>query len=426
MIIRSNRVLTEHGLRPADVHIDGSVISAVTAHTDAQPDVDAGDDIVMPGLIDTHLHVNEPGRTHWEGFETATRAAAAGGITTIYDMPLNAIPATTTLSALHAKREAALRSATVHVGFIGGVVPGNVSDLEPLSRDGIRLFKCFLVPSGVEEFPGVTEADLRVAMPELTRLDATLMVHAELPEYIQIAQGGDPRSYANYLATRPPSAELEAIAMIIRLAERYGTRVHIVHVSAPGSLPQISAARARGVRITCETCPHYLYFSAEEIPDGATMFKCAPPIRNEARRNTLWHAVMGGEVDMIVSDHSPCPPELKALESGNFLEAWGGIASLQLGLSAVWTEGRAHGLTVELLHEKMSAAPARLARIDDRKAKLAAGYDADVVIWNPEQTFVVDAERLYHRHPITPYHGRTLAGVVRATYLDGRLITTND
>jgi allantoinase len=381
--------------------------------------VEAGDDIVMPGLVDTHVHVNEPGRTEWEGFASATRAAAAGGVTTIFDMPLNSIPATTTVEALRVKRTAAINNASVNVGFIGGVVPGNASELPALHREGVTLFKCFLVPSGVDEFAHVSEDALLEAMPVLTSLDATLMVHAELPGYIVASPFGDPRQYRRYLASRPPSAEVEAVAMMIRLARRFGTRVHIVHVSAPAALALIGEARADRVRITCESCPHYLSFSAEDIPDGATMFKCAPPIREEVRRNLLWRGVMNGEVDMIVSDHSPCPPGMKALDTGDFFQAWGGIASLQLGLPAIWTEGRRRGMPEEMLAARMSRAPARLAGLDKKKGRLTQGYDADIVIWNPEATFAVDAHALYHRHAVTPYHGRVLRGKVRTTFVNG-------
>jgi allantoinase len=422
MIIRGTRVLTDTGLRPATIHVHDGVIVRVgdVLDTAAEWDVvEAGDDIVMPGLVDTHVHVNEPGRTEWEGFASATRAAAAGGVTTIFDMPLNSIPATTTIEALHIKRVAAINNASVNVGFIGGVVPGNSAELPALHREGVTLFKCFLVPSGVDEFEHVTEADLREAMSVLTALDATLMVHAELPGYIAASALGDPRQYHTYLSSRPATAEREAVAMIIRLARQYGTSVHIVHVSSPASLPLISEARAHGVRITCETCPHYLSFSAEDIPDGATVFKCAPPIRQEVRRNMLWHGVMNGDIDMIVSDHSPCPPEMKASETGDFFRAWGGIASLQLGLSAVWTEGRTRGMPETMLVARMSRAPAQLARLGQKKGRLAQGYDADIVIWNPDATFAVNAHSLYHRHAITPYHGRVLHGKVRATFVNG-------
>jgi allantoinase len=419
MIIRGTRVLTDKGLGPATVHVHDGVIGNVRDTPTESDVVEAGDDIVMPGLVDTHVHVNEPGRTDWEGFASATRAAAAGGVTTIFDMPLNSIPATTSVEALHEKQAAVGGNANVNIGFTGGVVPGNANELPALHHEGVRLFKCFLVPSGVAEFPNVTEADLHQAMPVLTGLDATLMVHAELPGHIHEAISGDPRRYRTYLASRPPSAETEAIAMIIRLARQYGTRVHIVHVSSPTSLPQIGEARTRGVRITCETCPHYLCFSAEGIPDGATMFKCAPPIRGDASRNMLWHGVMNGEIDMIVSDHSPCPPELKSPATGDFFRAWGGIASLQLGLPAIWTEGRRHGMPEEMLAERMCRAPALLAGMAQQKGRLMQGYDADIVIWKPDASFAVNAGTLYHRHPVTPYDGRVLQGVVQATYVNG-------
>ena len=440
MVIRSHRVLTPRGLHPATVHVRNGVITSVTAYEDVPDDaslVDAGDDIVMPGLVDTHVHVNEPGRTEWEGFASATRAAAAGGVTTLFDMPLNSIPATTSLAALHVKHEAARDRVTVNVGFIGGVVPGNARELTPLHDAGVRLFKCFLVPSGVDEFPCVTEADLREAMPVLALLDAPLLVHAELPEFIIPVPQGNPRSYAAYLASRPVVAETGAIAMMIRLAEEFGTRIHIVHLSSHLSLPLLSAARARGLAVTCETCPHYLSFSAGEIADGRTDYKCAPPIRDAATRDALWRAVLEGDIDLIASDHSPCPPSMKSPVDGDFFQAWGGIASLQLGLPAIWHEMRARGASVdsrfrgnddhrddhrrdvELLSRKMSAAPARLAGLAGRKGQLAEGYDADIVVWDPDAPVDVDATTLYHRHPLTPYRGRTLTGLVRATYVGG-------
>ena len=442
LIIRGRRVLTPRGLHPATVHVRDGIITSVAAYENVSDDtslVDAGDDIVMPGLVDTHVHVNEPGRTEWEGFASATRAAAAGGVTTLFDMPLNSIPATTTLTALHAKREAARDRIAVHVSFIGGVVPGNARELLPLHDAGVRLFKCFLVPSGVDEFPCVSEADLREAMPVLALLDAPLLVHAELPEFIIPVPQGNPRSYAAYLASRPVAAEIEAIAMMIRLAEQFDTRVHIVHVSSHLSLPLLRAARAQGVAITCETCPHYLSFSADEIADGRTDYKCAPPIRDAATRDALWRAVFEGDIDLIASDHSPCPPRMKSPVDGDFFQAWGGIASLQLGLPAIWHELRARGASVDsrfrgnddhrqddddlrnvaLLSEKMSAAPARLAGLAGRKGRLVEGYDADIIIWNPDAPVDVDATMLYHRHPLTPYRGRTLTGLVRATYVGG-------
>ena len=419
---RGERVLIDGTLRPAVIHVVNGVIDAVEPRDsmrDAEDIIDAGDDIIMPGLVDTHVHVNEPGRTEWEGFASATSAAAAGGVTTLFDMPLNSIPATTSLAALDAKRHAARDRLHVDVGFIGGVVPGNASELPALVAAGIRLFKCFLVPSGVDEFPCVGEDDLRDALPVIAPLGATLLVHAELPAHIAPMPDGDPRHYATYLASRPSVAETDAVAMIIRLAEQFGACVHIVHVSSHHTLPLIRAARARGVAITCETCPHYLTFAAEEIADGRTEYKCAPPIRDADSRDALWGAVIDGDIDLIASDHSPCPPELKSPDRGDFFQAWGGIASLQLGLPAVWHEGRPRGLDIARLSERMSAAPARLARLEHRKGRLAPGFDADLVIWSPDAPVDVDSLVLYHRHQLTPYRGRTLTGAVRATYVRG-------
>ena len=420
--IRSQRVLTERGLQPGTVHIRDGRITAIT-DADTTPAsitvIDAGTDVVMPGLVDTHVHVNEPGRTEWEGFVNATHAAAAGGVTTLFDMPLNSIPSTTTVAALRAKRAAAHGRIAVNVGFIGGVVPGNAGELAALHAAGIRLFKCFLVPSGVDEFPAVAEDDLREALPILASLDATLLVHAELPERILPIANGNPRYYATYLASRPDSAESDAVALVIRLAEEFNARVHIVHVSSAQSLPIIKAARERGIRISCETCPHYLHFTADEVPHGATQFKCAPPIRDAGTRAALWRGLLAGEIDLIATDHSPCPPAMKDLEHGDFFQAWGGIASLQLGLPAVWHEARKQGATIEQVAQWMSAAPARLARLESSKGRLAPGFDADVVIWNPEAPVVVDEKTLHHRHPLTPYHGRTLTGLVKATYVGG-------
>ena len=421
-VMRGERVLTDDGLRPAVIYIRDGRITSVAGHDDVPegvPLIEAGTDIVMPGLVDTHVHVNEPGRADWEGFASATRSAAAGGVTTLFDMPLNSIPATTTLAALDAKRDSARGRITVNVGFTGGVVPGNSGELRALYDAGVRMFKCFLVPSGVDEFPCVGEADLREAMPILAALDAPLLVHAELPEHIVPVPTGDPRRYATYLASRPPAAETEAVALMIRLAEEFGARVHVVHVSSHFSLPLIRAARERGVTITSETCPHYLGFVADDIPDGRTEYKCAPPIRDAANREALWRGVLDGDIDLIASDHSPCPPDLKSPEEGDFLQAWGGIASLQLGLPAVWHDARQRGAEVSLLAQWMSAAPARLAGIGARKGRLAAGYDADIIVWNPDATVDVDGITLYHRHQLTPYRGRTLTGVVRATYVGG-------
>jgi allantoinase len=373
----------------------------------------------MAGLVDTHVHVNEPGRTNWEGFESATRAASAGGVTTILDMPLNSIPATTSAKALELKRAAAEGKTSVNVEFIGGVVPGNTGELEGLRDAGARAFKCFLSPSGVDEFPHVTERDLAKAFPVLARLGLPLMVHAEDPA--RLRPGGSSSSYADYLASRPVEAEHAAIELLVGLMSRSRAPVHIVHLSSATSLGIILAAKRRGLPLTVETCPHYLTFAAEEIPDGATEYKCAPPIRSRAERDALWEALIAGDIDLVASDHSPCPPNMKRTH-GDFFSAWGGIASLQLSLPAVWTGARARGVAPERMVEWLSVAPARLAGIGDRKGAIAAGYDADIVLWDPDGSFVVDPAKLFHRHAVTPYAGRELFGVVHATYVGGRKV----
>jgi allantoinase len=422
LVIRSQRVVTPDGTRAASVHVDGGRISHVGAWDDVpvgDPLDDAGQNIVMPGLVDTHVHVNEPGRTEWEGFETATRAAVAGGVTTILDMPLNSIPATTTASALEAKRSAARGKCVVNVEYIGGVVPGNSGELEALRDAGVRAFKCFLAPSGVDEFPAVSEQDLRQAFPVLARLGLPLMVHAEDPARLRAGPPGGSKVYADYLASRPVESERSAIELLVRLMEWCPIPVHVVHLSSARSLDIVRAARKKGLPLTVETCPHYLTFSAEEVADGATEYKCAPPIRNEAEREALWQALVAGEIDLIASDHSPCPPILKE-PGGDFFSAWGGIASLQLSLAAVWTGARARGIAPEKIAEWMSAGPARLARLDRRKGRLLPGYDADFVVWDPESAFTVDPAALEHRHAVTPYAWRKLYGKVLATYVGGR------
>jgi len=385
---------------------------------------EAGDLLVMPGIVDTHVHLNEPGRTDWEGFETGTRAAAAGGVTTLLDMPLNSVPATTTVEALRAKREAARGKCVVNVEFIGGVVPGNAEHIEPLAAAGVRAFKCFLTPSGVDEFPAVGERDLREVFPLLLRTGLVLMAHAEDPARLSGSQSAS-SAYADYLASRPAEAEHSAISMLVRLMERTPARVHIVHLSSPSSIEIVRRARARGLPISVETCPHYLTFAAEDVPNGATEYKCAPPIRSAAERDGLWEALIDGEIDLVASDHSPCPPELKQT-NGDFFSAWGGIASLQLGLPAVWTGARSRGVKPERIAQWMSAAPAWLAGLDARKGVLAPGYDADVVVWDPDASFVVDAARLLHRHKVTPYAGRELFGAVAATFVGGKLVFADD
>lgn len=414
LVIHGRRVVTPGGVVPASILIqDGKIVAVGGDDLPAGvPAIDAGEAVVMPGLVDTHVHVNEPGRTDWEGFETATRAAAAGGITTLVDMPLNSIPATTTREALRAKIEAARGKCRVDVGFWGGVVPGNAGEIAGLLEDGVLGFKSFLVPSGVEEFQHVTEADLREAMP---RLDgAVLLVHAELPGPLGFCEGD---RHDDWLRSRPDAAEVEAIDLLVRLCRETGARVHIVHLATAEALPLLQEAR-RDLPITVETCPHYLTFAAEEIADGAVEFKCAPPIRSRANRERLWEALREGLIDLVATDHSPSPPELKR---GGFREAWGGIASLQLALPAVWTGARARGFRFEDLALWMCRNPARLAGLASKGA-IRPGFDADLVIWEPDERVRVEPAALQHRHKLTPYAGMTLHGVVRRTLLRGETV----
>jgi allantoinase len=407
-------------MRAASIHIADGRIEKIAPYRKSGRGYDAGDSIVMPGVIDTHVHVNEPGRTEWEGFESATRAAAAGGVTTILDMPLNSIPATTSVEALEEKRAAALGKTLVNVEFIGGVVPGNQDEIGLLADAGVRAFKCFLSPSGVDEFMNVSETDLRRALPRLAQTGLSLMVHAEDPLCL-LEGGGASRRYLDYLASRPVEAEHSAIETLIHLMDDFPTRVHVVHLSSATSLDIIREAKRRGLPLTVETCPHYLTFSAEEIPDGATEYKCAPPIRSAEERDALWDGLIEGDIDLVASDHSPCPPSMKD-SNGNFFGSWGGIASLQLSLPATWTGAKARGVEPERIAEWMCAATARLAGLDKTKGKIAEGYDADIAIWNPDASFVVDPALLMHRHHLTPYAGRELFGVVQTTYVGGRKV----
>lgn len=427
--VKGQRVVTPEGVRPAIVWIEGGRILAVEnyAREPSGPTViEAEGRVVSAGMVDAHVHVNEPGRTEWEGFDTATRAAAAGGITTLIDMPLNAIPATTTVEALEAKRAAARDQCRVDVGFWGGVVPGNRDELADLAAAGVCGFKAFLVDSGVAEFPSIAVEELAAVAPTLAATGLPLLVHAEAPGVIAAAgratQRGDGRRYADYLASRPPEAEVHAVEALLEIAEASGLRLHIVHLTTVQPLESIAEARARGVRVTVETCPHYLTFAAEEIEDGATEFKCAPPIRPWAEREALWKALVAGDIDLVASDHSPSPPALKQPESGDFFAAWGGIASLQLLLPAVWTEAQRHTIGPRRLAAWLAERPAELAGLSDRKGSLAPGQDADLVIWDSASSLVVNPARLEHRHQVTPYAGRRLFGVVEATILRGDLI----
>lgn len=418
--ITGKRIVRPDGVGPGTVLFAGEAIEAIVPERLAGPDIlDAGALAVSPGLVDSHVHVNEPGRTDWEGFATATRAAAAGGVTAIVDMPLNSSPVTTTRAALDAKIAASEGQRTIDVGFWAGIVPGVAGELPALARAGVLGGKAFLVHSGIDEFPAASEADLREAMPILRDLGLPLLAHAEC-DLGAAADPGDLRSYARYLASRPPAWEEAAIALLIDLCRETRCAVHVVHLAAATAVDAIRRARAEGLPLTVETCPHYLCLEAEAIPDRATVFKCAPPIRDHGNREGLWAALLDGAIDGIVSDHSPCPPALKALERGDFQAAWGGIASLQLGLPVVWTEARRRGARLEQLAAWMSDFPARLAGLAGRKGRLAPGYDADVVIWDPDASFTVHAAALLHRHPITPYAGATLQGRVHRTFVRGR------
>jgi len=423
LIIRGQTVVSAGAIGPASIHVGGEKIVALRPFEEVLENceiIEASDGaVIMPGLVDTHVHINSPGRTEWEGFRTATRAAAAGGVTTLIDMPLNSIPPTTTLAGFKTKLETAKDDCFVDVGFWGGVVPGNTSELARMFAAGVVGFKCFLVPSGVDEFPHVTEDDLRVAMPELSRLGAMLIVHAELPGPMKATDGAD---YEAFLRSRPRAAEDEAIELMIGMSREFGTRVHIVHLSSSDALPLLREAQATGVKITAETCPHYLHFSAETIPDGATEFKCCPPIRESENREKLWQGLADGTIDMVVSDHSPCPASMKLRETGDFMAAWGGIASLQLRLPVIWTEARRRGFSLRDLTNWLCTNPARQVLLDSRKGRIAPGCDADIIIWNPSREFIVDATHLEHRHKLTPYQGEPLNGVVEKTFLRGKKI----
>ncbi|MET9257413.1 allantoinase AllB [Streptomyces sp. NPDC003717] len=426
LVLRSTRVITPEGIRAASVAVTAGTITDVLPYDAPVPAgarlEDVGDHVVLPGLVDTHVHVNDPGRTEWEGFWTATRAAAAGGITTLIDMPLNSLPPTTTVENLRIKREVAADKAHIDVGFWGGALPDNVKDLHPLHEAGVFGFKAFLSPSGVDEFPHLEPAELARSLEEINGFGGLLIVHAEDPQNLAVApQIGGPE-YSHFLASRPREAEDTAIALLIAQAKRLDARVHVLHLSSSDALPLIAEARKDGVKVTVETCPHYLTLTAEEVPDGASEFKCCPPIREAANQDLLWQALADGVIDCVVTDHSPSTADLK---TDDFATAWGGISGLQLSLPAMWTAARERGHGLEDVVRWMSAGTARLVGLDGRKGAIAPGHDADFAVLAPDETFTVDPAELQHRNRVTAYAGKTLYGVVKSTWLRGRRVVAD-
>ena len=430
--IKSNQIVTPSGIINGYVLITHGTITGVLPTIDSGYEydiIDAGNNAVMPGVIDPHVHINQPGRTEWEGFETATKAAITGGVTMLVDMPLNSSPVTTTVAALEEKMAASVSCINTNVGFWGGIVPGNENEIKGLSANGVLGFKAFLTHSGIDDFPNVTEDDLRKAMPMIARYGLPLLVHCELADDMQKVSSTmlgniNPRSYNEYLISRPMDWEDKAIAMMIRLCEEFNCRVHIVHLSSANSIEQITSAKNKGLPLTVETAQHYLYFSAETIPDGNTAYKCAPPIREKANNDLLWQALKNGIIDFVATDHSPAPPELKALETGDFSKAWGGISSIQFALPVLWTAARQRGFSLNDLAKWLCENPAKLSG-QKRKGKIEIGYDADLLILNDQQSFIVTEEIIQHRHKVTPYLGETLIGVVLQTYLKGELVFDN-
>lgn len=415
--IFSNRCWIENKLRPATVCFENGKITAIYFDKTADAE-DVGDNILMPGIIDAHVHVNEPGRTDWEGFDTATASAAAGGITTIVDMPLNASPVTTTLPAFNQKLAASKNKLNVNCGFYGGSVPGNANELEGLIKAGVLGIKCFLTHSGIDEFPNVTENDLDEAMPILAKYDIPLLAHCEIESDCKNELATHPTSYQEYLASRPGQWETDAIALMIRLCRKYKDPVHIVHVSSAEALPLIAAAKKEGLRLTAETCAHYIYFTAENIPDAHCIYKCAPPIRDANNNRQLKEALKSGLLDFITTDHSPAPPAIKEIGSGNLQKAWGGIAGLQFLLPASWTAMK-DMLSLEEFIPLLTEHPAKFIGADNHKGKIKIGYDADLAVWNPDGLAIINKDDILFRHKISPYIGERLNGLTQQTIVNG-------
>lgn len=425
LVIRAKRAVFPDGIRPAVVVVDDERITALLedgAAVEAREEIVVPDDqVLMPGLVDSHVHVNEPGRTPWEGYESATRAGLAGGITTILDMPLNSSPPTTTVANLGAKEEAAQGKLSVDVGFWGGAVPGNIDQMAPLWDKGVFGFKCFTAHSGIDEYGYLGYEGVKEVLAELAELDAVLIVHAEDSRILAEAPQDITDQYATFLASRPRAAENTAIEQVLAAARETGARVHILHLSSAEALPAIRAAKQEGVKVTVETCPHYLTFASELIPDGATEYKCCPPLRENDNRKALWEGLKDGTIDHIASDHSPCTVDLKVKDTGDFGKAWGGVASVQLGLPAVWSAGEEFGIELSDIARWLAANPCASFRVPG-KGSIAVGNDADFAVVAPEETFVVDVEDLEHKNKISPYQGRTLRGVVKRTVLRGRTV----
>ena len=424
--IASQKVLTLEGEKPAAILIKGEKILDVVSIENIPencPTEEMGNNMIMPGLVDAHVHINEPGRTDWEGFETATKAAAAGGITTIVDMPLNCIPVTTTVDALNQKIIATKDQLWIDCGFYGGLIPDNNQDLESLADAGVLGFKAFLSPSGIDEFPNISEKHLREALHILAKKGIPVLVHAELENGATSSE--ENKTYKYFQESRPKSWENNAIKLLIQLCREFNVHIHIVHLSSADILPEIAQTRKDGFPLTVETCPHYLHFSSERISDGDTRFKCAPPIWNGENRENLWAGLEEGIINFITSDHSPCTPELKNLEAGNFEKAWGGISSIQFALPVIWTECKQRGYSLEQLINWMSKQPAKFIGKDQQKGQISPGFDADLVCWNPDKKYIIKKEAIHHKNKLTPYEGESLYGVVNATFLRGQKVYEN-